>query len=345
MGKVTLYRPKGRNKKKGSYYAKWMEDGRYVRRSLDTTDWSTAKDIRKELEAGLLSERFGLAVEVDLTWKDAWAEYIRIALGKKPSTIEIEGLGWRQFFEWSKRPTLASVKRSDVAGFQRYLLDDRGNNVVTVNDKVRQLGTVWGWLTREEVITLPNPFSGRKRLDEGARKVRVIPWPIIEGMLTRTREADDPMHLVLVLGAYAGLRKGEILAARWEDIDWAGESLSVRGEKTKASQAEIHLHPALRDALTPYRQDSGHIVQPGKDAGSRYRFDFRKQWERVKREAGIPEARLHDLRHSFATRLLDLGYSLKDIAVMLRHSSTRPTEIYADLRTVKVRIGDINGGQ
>jgi integrase len=74
-----------------------------------------------------------------------------------------------------------------------------------------------------------------------------------------------------------------------------------------------------------------------------YRYDYKSAWTTLRKKVGLQDARWHDLRHSFATRLLDLGYSMKDIAIMLRHSSTRPTERYADLRVLKVRIGSLDG--
>ncbi len=364
--KVTLFR---RQTTKGKvYYAKWQRNGRYVKRSLNTTSRKMALNIKEQMEAELTREKYGLVTEADWTPEDAWKEYLRL-VSKRPSTIATEKFFWDEFWSWTTAPTLRCVRRADVSLFQKQLLA-KGNSAVTVNDKVRQIGTVWNWLIREELYDGQNPFAGRRRLDEGPRKIRVIPWEQVETLLRtaaqRWREAEadyrtaqnagkawrdlrnlaytrQSLYLGLVLAAYAGLRRGELLAARWEHIDWERETLAVQGTKTAGSHSLVHLHPTLRETLTAHRRDEGYIVAPDTKQGKGpLRFDFSKEWRVLRNACGLEDARLHDLRHSFATRLLDLGYPLKDIAVMLRHASTRQTEQYADLRTVKVQIGRLS---
>jgi integrase len=295
-------------------------------------------------------------------------------VNKKPKTLQNEKCFWDQFWAWSGAPTLRSVRRSDVAEWQQHLLNEEGNSPVSINNKVRQVSTVWNWLKREEIYDGPNPFAGRKPLDEGPRKLRVIPWEKMKELLQVAEEgadlaareaATDPdslkkrnlarsrrsLYLALVLGAYAGLRRKEILAVRWEHIDWERKELQVHGTKSEASHATVHLHETLESALLPYRKDAGYLVMAGKRTSRakdrkhpvEYRYDYKSAWTTLRKKVGLQDARWHDLRHSFATRLLDLGYSMKDIAIMLRHSSTRPTERYADLRVLKVRIGSLDG--
>lgn len=359
---VTLFRPAAG---KGNWYAKWTVNGHERRKSLRTRDKKLAAKIRDEMEKALIGQEYGVLDDIDYTPEDAWAEYQKL-VRKKAHTLTLERTFWFQFFAFCKAPTLRAVRRSDVPAWQKALLAS-GNAVTTVNDKLRQVGTVWNWLVKEEVFSGANPFAGRRRLDEGPRKVRVIEWAKVQNLLEIARQdmydraaawvaaqnAGEPyvrlqaatetargLYLSLVLAAYSGLRKAEALALCWEDFDWAENTIAVRGTKTAASTAKLHLHQTLREALEPYAHGSGYVVKPDKSTGAnRYRFELKKEWQRLREKAGLPDARLHDLRHSFATRLLDLGYSLKDIAVMLRHSSTRPTEIYADLRTVKVQIG------
>lgn len=366
--KVTLFRPaNGR----GNYYVKWRVNGVERRKSLRTRDKHLAVRIRDEMEKLAVEEEFGLISEdLDFTPEDAWDEYVKISQ-KKPHTLDTEKCFWDQFFSFCGALTLRSVRRVDVVAWQKHLIAE-GNAVTTINDKLRQVCTVWNWLNREEVFSGPNPFAGRRKLSEGPRKIRVIPWEKVQGLLNaaqremeqaqqavtdamakeqpwlrlqRTADTARALYLSLVLAAYSGLRKAEALAVRWDDIDWGAEVIEVRGTKTAASSAKLHLHPTLRDALYPYRRDSGYVVRPGKEEGrARYRTDLKKEWQALREKAGLPDARLHDLRHSFATRLLDLDYSLKDIAVMLRHASLKTTEIYADLRTVKVKIGSLDYG-
>lgn len=344
--KVTLFRPKLKSGRRGSYYVKWRgRGGKEVRRSLEVSDLATAKKIQAEIQRQLAQEKYGLVEEnLDYTPEDAWTEYLKLVVDKPARLLAREKSYWDQFFRDVKAPTMRSVRRGDVSAWQKHLLTVRKNRPVSVNTKARQVAAVWSRLIREQVYDGPNPFVGRQRLDTGPPAVRFIPWETVEALLEEARKRDVDLYLAVVLGGLMGLRKAEILAARWEDLDWGREEFRVRGTKTAGSTDTLPLHEAIRERLEPHRQAEGYIVRPGKAPGQwAYRWEFRKPWARLCEDLGIGEARIHDLRHSFATRLLDLGYPMATIARMMRHTSTRMTEKYADLRAVKVRIGRIDG--
>lgn len=370
--KVTPYLPTNRHGNRGTWYAKWREDGRIRRKSLRTQDEDLARGICHKMERRLIQQEHGLEPDPDdHTWQDAWKQYAKLARTRKSgNTLNGERAYWKQFFVFCNAPMLRSVRRADVAEWQNYLLES-GNNAVTVNDKTRACATVWNTLLKEEAINIRNPFAGRKKIDEGPRKLRYLPWEELEFLMmaSRTRieqswndmtfaratnkpcrqlerrfQAREAMHLTLILCVYAGCRKQESLAVRWEHIDWDKETIEIRGTKTEGSNAVICLNPTLADALRPYRQLGGYVIMPSVvHSNSPYRWNCRAEWEELREFASMPGTRLHDLRHTFATRLLELGRSLTEIASVLRHTSTRPTEIYADLRAVKVRVGRLDG--
>lgn len=345
MGKVTIFRPKNRNGKPGYYYAKWRDrDGKYKRKSLDVTDRELAKDIKEEMEKAIAREHWGILDDVDFTPNDAWDEYTRLTR-KSEADMKHDRSYWDQFFAMTGLPTIRSVRRADVVAWQKQLMtkEVRPNKPVSVNTKTRTIAAVYSRLIKEDVYDGQNPFARRESLDEGAKKIRVIEWAVVETLLEAAKAKNRDLYLVVVLGVLMGLRKAEILAARWEHVNWKRREFHVVGTKTAGSDDIIHLHDAALDRLLPYRQAGGYIVKPEKQPGTfAYRWEFRKMWEALCSDMKIPEARVHDLRHSFATRLLDLSYPMKDIARMLRHASTRMTERYADLRTVKVKLGRID---
>src|SRR5258708_549176 len=148
---------------------------------------------------------------------------------------------------------------------------------------------------------------------------------------------------ILVLALTTGMRQGEILALRYEDIDFTHKLVHVRHTvayvkgvgmlegtpKTKKSQATIALpgitlaalsqhraaHPAVPSALIFCRPNGAYYTQ------SIVRWDFGRLLER----AGLPHIRFHDLRHSAATLLLSMGVEMKIIQDILRHSNMRMT--------------------
>jgi len=348
MSKVTLYRRRNAKGKKAFYYVKWVDQhGRQRRKSLEVVDRDTAKRLRDELQRQMTMDRHGLAEEADFTPDDAWAAY-KSVVHRSEHHLKHEKCYWDNFFDMTEAPTLRAIRRSDVAEWQKTLTtrEDKPNKPVSVNTKTRTIAAIISTLIREEIYDGPNPFAGRKALDEGTRKIRVIPWTKVHEILTEALQDSVDLYMVVVLGGLLGLRKGEILRARWEHIDWKREEFRVQGTKTEASADSIHLHKSLREHLEPYKKDTGYLVKPGKKPGVHlYRWEFKQRWAALRKKCGVPSARLHDLRHSFATHLLDLGYPMKDIAMMLRHTSTQMTQRYADIRTLKVKLGDIDGAE
>lgn len=335
MPSVTLLRPRG----KKIWYAKWrMPNGKYRKKSLNTEDRRLALDIKVKIEEEILRSNYGIGGDSDLTPDHAWKEYTRVA-NKSEMRLAVEKKAWLDFWRVCGKQTLKTAKRSDVSFWVKDMTTHFKPS--TINTATSMVSSVFNHLIREEIYDGPNPLAGRRKVRE-EKKIRVIAWPVIEKMLEDTK--GEPIYFAIVLGGLLGLRKGEIVRARWEDIDWDAETVAVRGTKTEASSDNLHLHPILRRYLEPYRKADGWIVDPP-TAGQGtflYRWNTQHMWKKVAKAHGIPDARLHDLRHSFATRLLDLGYPLKDISKMLRHTSLATTQIYADLRTVKVQLGDIS---
>lgn len=115
-----------------------------------------------------------------------------------------------------------------------------------------------------------------------------------------------------------GTRRGEIWDARWEWLD--GNVLRLPDSKTGAKS--VYLPPAAMEVINQLPKTTGTIT----GIGPPY-----KLWYKVRREAGCPDLRLHDLRHSFASAALASGLSLAQIGELLGHHSTQTTMRYAHL--------------
>lgn len=350
--KVTLFRPKVRGKK-GPFYLKWRDaDGRERRISTGTADRKLAESIRANLQDELLRDAWRLPQTArDFTWQDAWKAYLEAHIGAARKTVECREAFWRDFFEVTGRPTLRSVKPTDVQRFQRMRLaggvmrDDgrqrAANTPTTVNNKLRACSAIVEHLIRSGLFDGENVFKRVPKLKQAPRRAKFLPWDTIQAILSAARDHGRDIHLFIILGALAGLRRGEILSMTWDRVDWTRGVLRVPGTKTEASAGIVPLHADLRDALEPYREQSGYIVAPHAE-GKVLRWDARKPFAAVLRAAGVEHATPHMLRHSVATRLLDLGHSRAEIAAFLRHKSLAATEIYADVAGVSIDLGRIS---
>lgn len=343
---ATLYK-----RENGTYYIKAVVDGKEIRRSLNTKSRKEAQKMRAEAERQIAETQItGRPSSDTLNFKEAWDIYHAALLPhKKYQSLKTERFAWNLFSEWCQARgirTLQSLKVGDVAQWQAALLA-KGRATAGVNNRLRMCKVVINHLIRLEAFTGINPFSRVKGLKED-NKVKFLPWEKVLEFVELSKGVGQDIHLVFVLGAFAGLRKDEILRARWEHVDWDLNRMWIDGTKSSASSAYVPNHKSLRDALEPYRAESGYIVRPEKeetDAPNSYRWEFGKQWARVEqaeatanKENSVGHVTPHQLRHSVATHLLDIGYNLQQVAVFLRHSSDIPTRKYANLKGVRLQI-------
>ncbi len=135
----------------------------------------------------------------------------------------------------------------------------------------------------------------------------------------------------MLLTYSAGLRVGEVVRLRCEDIDIDRKMILVRQGKRRKDRytmlSEFALG-ALREYLRRYRPRTW--LFPGARYGRHlHERSVQKVFQRAKEKAGIDkQVSVHTLRHSFATHLLEGGTDLRYIQELLGHESSRTTEIY-----------------
>lgn len=131
---------------------------------------------------------------------------------------------------------------------------------------------------------------------------------------------------IILIGAYGGLRPGEIYSARW--VDWKPPRLAVRGTKTKSSRRTVKLPPWMVDELARHRSDFPHVshlvhASTGHPVDGRM-FRRRAFATAVRRSVGEPMTP-HDLRHTHVALLVAEGWHPKGISDRLGHTSIRTT--------------------
>ena len=132
-----------------------------------------------------------------------------------------------------------------------------------------------------------------------------------------------------------GCRCNEILRLRWDEVDFERNELRLADSKT--GKRTVPLSPAAARVLSARPRVAGNPwVIPGKIDGRPLR-NVDRSWRKVRARAGLEGVRLHDLRHSFASRALALGESLPMIGRLLGHARVRTTARYAHLTERSVR--------
>lgn len=203
---------------------------------------------------------------------------------------------------------------------------------------------------QEEGLIGRNPCRNIRLGTPGQDEQRVLTPQEQENVKLLARERGD---LSVLIGLYTGMRLGEIGALRWEDIDWERKTVTVRRTvqrirktdvapnecktalcegmpKSHKSRRVIPLTPYLFELLEEsYRGAVSTYILGDSDRPADPR-KLQRQFESITKELGLRGVHFHTLRHTFATRLLELGTDVKTVSVLLGHSSARITlDFYA----------------
>jgi integrase len=137
---------------------------------------------------------------------------------------------------------------------------------------------------------------------------------------------------LVIVALNTGLRKTEQLSLKWTDVDFRLEQIIVRQSKSGESRV-IPINQAASECfkrLSKVRLLNNPYVFPGENPGERQK-DLPKFWERYLEQAGIEDFHWHDLRHTFASRLVMAEVDLYTVSKLLGHADIQMTQRYAHL--------------
>jgi integrase len=181
----------------------------------------------------------------------------------------------------------------------------------------------------------------RRALDEREERIRAErdsanAWRAARGYellpdLRRCAFADYLTPLVIV-SLHTGMRRGELFKLRWPSVELGVGRITVHGTTAKSNRTRhIPLNSEARETLAAWRKQTltAELVFPGK-GGAEFN-NVRRSWEGVLVAAKIAGFRWHDLRHTFASKLVMAGVDLNTVRELLGHSDYKMTQRYAHL--------------
>jgi integrase len=200
------------------------------------------------------------------------------------------------------------------------------NRTVALVGKMFELARRWGFLPE----TAANPARGIDKFREHKRDRWVTPEELPRLAAIIGQYPNLYVQAALWLYLLTGVRREELLQARWEDVDVARGELRL-GE-TKAGRP--HYVPLSAPALALLRQlpreEGNPYLLPGTKTGG-HLVNVSKPWEKIRRAAGVEDVRIHDLRRTVGSGLAMAGNSLPLIGRVLNHTDPKTTAVYARL--------------
>lgn len=242
---------------------------------------------------------------------------------------------------------LGAITAAEVESFIRLKLNE-GKSRKTIDHLLGLLSAMYRYSIKRGYARInPVELADRPRQQRTDADIRYLTIEELEAILRAVPDDElGPMERVVYLtAATAGLRRGELLALRWRDVDWTAGVIRVRrsygdGEfgppKSRRSSRAVPMADRVAAELdrlfaqSNYQADEdlvfghpalGTVYDPSK---------LRRRFAKACTKAGVRPARFHDLRHTFGTQMAAAGAPLRAVQEWMGHTDYRTTSIYAD---------------
>ena len=290
-------------------------------------------------------------------WMDEWFEaYAKVKV--RPSSHQT----YKGYIENHIKPNIGDIPIEKLTSLQlqkfyRLLLTEgrvpriesekqpKGLSAKTVRNINQVISSAMDMAVRHKLI-LSNPTEGCELPKVEHREMKTLPAERLGAFLREAKGSG--VYELYYLDLATGLRRGELLGLKWEDVDLQNGIIHVRrqvarvdGEvkelplKTKNSYRNISISQDAVAMLTEMEAHrSSDYVFPSSTGGPISPDSVNNMLHRVLKRAGLPSIRFHDLRHTFATLALQNGVDIKTVSGMLGHFSAGFTlDTYAHVTT------------
>ena len=226
---------------------------------------------------------------------------------------------------------LDQIKRKHVESMMQKL-KQLGRSGSTIDHYAKLVRRVLNYAIEREVIE-SNPLQRIRLIREDNRKEVLLNDEdlnkLVKVLLTHPNRAVCELMLFLL---YTGCRLSEGRLAKWSDVDIENKLFQVVATNSKSKRRRhVPLNASALEVLEGIRgRHDCEFVFPNPATLKPY-VCLKKSWKSIKQTAGLPQLRIHDLRHVHASLLINQGHSLYKVQRALGHSSSQVTERYSHL--------------
>jgi integrase len=227
----------------------------------------------------------------------------------------------------------------------KHLDEVKRTNIVAMINAMREQGYAVGTCNRVLILSryifncvrkwgvnkqLENPCQSVSKLQDDIAKERYLTEEEAKHLFEAVCRSDNPMlrYIVPVL-ILSGARKQEVFKARWVDFDFERRQWRIPKSRN-GKHRYVPMSDTLIQVLLSIPGKKNEWVFPNPMTNKPYVNIF-NSWNTARKEANLADVRLHDLRHSFASFLVNAGRSLYEVQKILGHTQIKTTQRYAHL--------------
>lgn len=175
-----------------------------------------------------------------------------------------------------------------------------------------------------------NPAKRVKPFSENNERQRFLNKKEVKRLIAAVNESQNPnLKYVIPFLILTGARRGEVLRARWSDINLEMKLWTIPTSKNGKKRV-LPISQSLHELILSIPKSSPTYLFPSPKTG-KPQNDVYRSWDHARTKAKLKDVRMHDLRHSFASALVNSRRSLYEVQTLLGHSTSTMTQRYAHL--------------
>lgn len=266
------------------------------------------------------------------TLGELWSEYeVREVAKKAPSSQRNDKSRWKRHLKHLASRKAVDVSKSEVGRLLSRIASACGP--FEANRTLALVRRLYGWALTEGLIDGENPAASAKPRREQPRQFSLDAAARKRLVSAIVQATDDPLwqgyFLLLLL---TGCRRTELLSARWEwvHLDYTPPVIALPAAHTKQGQEHYVTLSSLAVQIVEQlpSRDASTWLFPSETARTGHRVEPKAVWDKIRTRAGLPEMRVHDLRHAVGSALGDAGTSAYVIQKALGHQQAATTSRY-----------------
>ena len=318
------------------YYRFQLNGKEYYRACKGAVDKKTALEYEAIVKAELMRGNLGIVENKKKTsMKEAVELYLEYSRNNKRST-ENDNAYTNSFLKYFKNIDIDDITPALIEDYKKYLSNNGKKSKSTINRYLQALSKLFNVAIDNDKMKF-NPMQKVKKLKTDNHSIRFLTKEEEKLLINKLPKfyfsniiKASKLKIIVKFALKTGARKQEILKLKWDNINFQQRVIELLVTKS-GKKRKIPLAKSLYKILLKLKQyNESEYVFTNPSTNKPYE-DIKKRFNYAVKCSGIKKIRFHDLRHTFATRLIEKGIDIVVVKELLGHADIKTTMMYGRL--------------
>ena len=326
-------------KRGGKWYVRLRYNGRDAWQSTSTDNKRLAEQREAQLKLEMVQGRFGLNDEGNKRmFEEAASRFMNEYAVKKPKDSKRrDETSLKHLLPKFSGKYLSQITPDQIARYKVHREQENAapasiNHELALAKRIYNLGLKeWGWVR-------DNPFTKVSMEKVHNERVRYLTNAEYQALLN---VCDDWLRPIVITAVNTGMRKNNLLTLTWKQVDF-GNGVIILDRTKNNEKLGLPMSETLKQvlkALNGVRHINSPYVFTNEDGSRVKETRVQKHFKKACKDAGITDFRFHDLRHTFASWLVQSGVDLYTVQKLMGHKEFKMTQRYAHLASANLKQG------